>query len=299
MLEALLAAKGIESSPALINAEKSYLLPKLTADVFNHVITYVPELNLYLDSTSRFAPFGVLPESDLDKQVILTALNRMGKTPPMRAREQNVSSSVWLKILPDGKIQGTSQNTSSGDAEISYRNLRFMSRNQPQEQITNAILREDNLTGVGQLSSSDPTDLDKLLEVNSTFMLDPVSNFPGPAGIFIPAGLSLGILNGKMIPKPKLKSNFPERCESFSYTNHFDIEFPVTVKIKNIPENVSYKDEATNYTAIYILKGNTLAISRELTVQHSTMVCGEAENEMDKKFFPVFQRDMLAQVIYE
>jgi hypothetical protein len=256
-------------------------------------------LNLYLDSTSRFAPFGVLPESDLDKQVILTALNRMGKTPPMRAQEQNVSSSVWLKIMPDGKIQGTSQNTSSGDAEISYRNLRFMSRNQPQEQITNAILREDNLTGVGQLSSSDPTDLDKPLEVNSTFMLDPVSNFPGPAGIFIPAGLSLGILNGKMIPKPKLKSNFPERCESFSYTNHFEIEFPVTVKIKNIPENVIYKDEATNYTATYILKGNTLAISRELTVQHPSLVCGEAENEMDKKFFPVFQRDMLAQVIYE
>jgi len=29
------------------------------------------------------------------------------------------------------------------------------------------------------------------------------------------------------------------------------------------------------------------------------MVCGEAENEMDKKFFTVFQRDMLAQVIYD
>ena len=29
------------------------------------------------------------------------------------------------------------------------------------------------------------------------------------------------------------------------------------------------------------------------------MVCGPDDNEREKKFFPVFQRDMRAQVIYE
>ena len=62
ILEALLAAAGIDSTPSLINSSTAYLLPKLpTPGIFDHVITYVPSLNVYLDSTSRFAPLGTLP----------------------------------------------------------------------------------------------------------------------------------------------------------------------------------------------------------------------------------------------
>ena len=43
----------------------------------NHV-TYVTSLDLYLDSTQRLAPFGVLPWSDLDKPTVLTRLDRLG-----------------------------------------------------------------------------------------------------------------------------------------------------------------------------------------------------------------------------
>jgi len=102
ILEALLTAKGIDSSPALINTNDSYVLPKLAGLIFNHVITYVPSLDMYLDSTSQFAPFGALPPSDLDKTVVLTGLNRAGKTPPMRAKDNTSTTSVWLKVLPDG-----------------------------------------------------------------------------------------------------------------------------------------------------------------------------------------------------
>lgn len=299
ILGALLAAKGIDSSPALINTNRSYVLPRLTADVFNHVITYVPSLDVYLDSTAQFAPFGVLQDDDLDKQVILTGLNRMGKTPPMRADEQKVASTILLKILPDGRIQGTSHTTASGDSEISHRYLRFITKDKPQEQVTNSILNANKLTGVGQLNSSDPTDLDTPFVENSTFTLDPISRFPGPGALSIPVGMSVGAIVGNMLPKPKDKLNFPVRCESFSYSNHVEIEFPPNVKIRNIPDNVNYKDDAVRYTAKYILKGNKLEISRDLVSQHPGMVCGDAENEMDKKFFPVFQQDMLAQVIYE
>ena len=79
ILEALLAAKGIASSPALIDTDDSYVLPKLPADMFNHVITYVPSLDLYLDSTAQLAPFGTLPSVDMNKQVVLTAMNMLGK----------------------------------------------------------------------------------------------------------------------------------------------------------------------------------------------------------------------------
>ena len=82
LLEALLRAAGIESSPALINAQRTYILPKLaTTGVFDHVITYVPSLDLFLDSTSRFAPMGTLPNSDMQKPVVITATGEVKHTP--------------------------------------------------------------------------------------------------------------------------------------------------------------------------------------------------------------------------
>jgi transglutaminase-like putative cysteine protease len=59
ILEALLAAKGIESSPVLIGMDRGPILPKVPLlSYFNHAITYVPEFNMYLDSTNSWARFG-------------------------------------------------------------------------------------------------------------------------------------------------------------------------------------------------------------------------------------------------
>ena len=115
LLEALLAAAGIDSVPALINLGSSYTLPKVGTFVsFNHVITYLPSLDLYVDSTAQFAPFGILPFEDTDKPVALTSLGRLGRTPRMRA-DLNVSrTKVSMVIHSDGTIEGTSMATMSG-----------------------------------------------------------------------------------------------------------------------------------------------------------------------------------------
>ena len=68
LLEALLAARGIVSNPALIAAGGAYVLPDGPSPFyFNHLITYVPEFRLFLDSTAHYAPFGVLPLPDADR----------------------------------------------------------------------------------------------------------------------------------------------------------------------------------------------------------------------------------------
>jgi transglutaminase-like putative cysteine protease len=48
LLEALLKAKGIASAPVLINMSNRYRLPEAaTPTAFNHVLTYLPEFDLY------------------------------------------------------------------------------------------------------------------------------------------------------------------------------------------------------------------------------------------------------------
>jgi transglutaminase-like putative cysteine protease len=82
LLQALLAAKGIASTPALINSGSSYTLPEAPCiEAFNHVISYIPSLDLYADSTSEYTPFGSLPLSDAGKPVIPDVLEAQFTTP--------------------------------------------------------------------------------------------------------------------------------------------------------------------------------------------------------------------------
>ena len=300
ILGVLLAAKGIVSSPALINADDSYVLPPLPViSAFNHVITYIPEFDLYLDSTSQFVRFGSLPRSDLNKSVVLTALGKVGKTPPMLAVDNQADTSIALKVLPDGSINGTSHTVVTGTEDMYLRYDVFNNQSTPKVNVVNDRLRRANLSGVGEINAGDPFNIDKPFEINTKFTLDPVSNIPGPAAMPIPAGLAYEVIRAGLMAKPKVKQNFPGLCTSFTYKNEYLIQFPAGLKITHIPDNVKYNDGGVKYTATYKLSGEYLKISRDLVQQFPSMVCGEAENEKDKKFFPVFERDMRAQVIYE
>ncbi len=189
LLEALLDAKGIESSPALINLSDAYQFPKLAVfEPLNHVITYIPSLDLYLDSTAQFAPFGVLPQEDMDKPVILTGLDKLGRTPPPRAKDHALKSEVRLKMIADGNIDGTSHTSATGIHGVDSRQRRFNSMHSPNDKLIRRRLAEYNETGGGSITSTDPQDFDKSYEENTNFTIDAVSNILGPAALAIPVG---------------------------------------------------------------------------------------------------------------
>ena len=92
LLSALLAAKGIESHAVLINAANSYWRPSVPVSpgIYNHAITYVPSLDLYLDSTAQVVPFGLLPFLELGKAALVTGGldGGAGREPPDRVARQ-------------------------------------------------------------------------------------------------------------------------------------------------------------------------------------------------------------------
>jgi transglutaminase-like putative cysteine protease len=101
LLEALLAASGIASTPALVNNGNAYRVPSTpTMGVFNHVITYIPALDLYLDSTAESIAAGYLPAGVLGKPVLLTKSGTMART-PFNQQEKNVSGIFTPPSIPD------------------------------------------------------------------------------------------------------------------------------------------------------------------------------------------------------
>jgi transglutaminase-like putative cysteine protease len=58
LMQALLAARGIDSQQVLVNAGNLYrLFELLVVAQVNHVINYVPELKLFMDATAKDRPY--------------------------------------------------------------------------------------------------------------------------------------------------------------------------------------------------------------------------------------------------
>ena len=187
LYEALLAARGIKSSPALVNSGEAFTLPKYPVLApQNHVITYIPEFDLYVDATSQNVPFGYIPFWVRDKPTVLTALNKIGKTPSMKASENIVRTTVKFKILPTGKIDGLSTLAVSGPLETSYRENQVSNVGKDDSKVAADLLSLYGETGVGKLQFTKPNSFNERYEENGSFTLDPIANFPGPAAMTIP-----------------------------------------------------------------------------------------------------------------
>jgi len=230
LLEALLAAAGIDSSPALINSGSAFLLPQLpTPGIFDHVITYVPSLNVFLDSTSRFAPLGTLPNGDLDKPVVITATGAISRTPMTHPSKDRTEARIQMKLTRDGSIEGKSQAKMFGVFEVASRSAQFNYQNKNQADIVNRLLSRFQETGWGEIENTEPTNFDKAWQVNASFELDPVVNVPGPSAMAIPVGLAPGRMKNLadvVLPKER---RFPTYCASTQPREWIELVFPKAV----------------------------------------------------------------------
>ena len=300
ILEALLNAKEIPSSGALINAGAAFTLPKFAVTApQNHIITYVPSLDMYLDSTSKYTSFGNLPISDLDKPVILTALNKLGHTPKMRKEDYEINSEIKMKINADGSIDGFSRNYFKGSVASSYRSSRVAHAEEDPQTTINRILQSTGQTGTGELKATDPFDTDKPYSVDAKFKLDPVSNFPGPAAMKIPMGVSVNLILDESQNKPIKKRFIPYVWYPNIYRESYLIEFPEKTRITRIPENVSFHKADIQYDSTYRLERNKLYVTRTLIEDHKGEVVQPDEKTSFKEFIPLLQKDLRSQVFYE
>jgi transglutaminase-like putative cysteine protease len=299
LMEALLAAVGIESSTALVNSGGAYTLATVgSIGPPNHAITYVPSLDIYVDSTNQFAPYGTLSFDVMDKPTVLVALGRLGHTPSTKADQNVVRTSIEMKIRPDGTIEGHSAATMSGIMESGSRASRFYAQSTAEDQVVRKLLNRFNETGSGSLEYGDPSALDKPFLVNSTFRLDPVANFPGPGALMTPVGLSPGGIAAFGTSKPLEQRQWQYPCMSRTLEDRYRIEFPAKVTLGQMPKGVTYAEGSIHYRSSYDSSGRSVVVHRELEVQHYSDVCSPEDNEAWKRFHAVLQRDLRSQVFY-
>ncbi len=300
ILAALLKAKGIESSTALINLGDNYVLPKLPVlSPFNHVINYIPSLDIYLDSTAQFSPYGTLPFDDMDKPVVLTALGKLGHTPIPKANKNVIRNDVFIRIKDDGSMVGEAQGSVTGYFNNSYRNYASEDEGRDDLERVKERLKPQGEIGVGKITETNPSDLTTPFVENTHFTLDPKSNFPGPGAITVPVGVVILTMASMVREKPNETLKYPAIAYSKTMIDNYTLRFPSNVKIKRIPNNVNFKNALYHYQASYQLKGDEVKVSRIFESNHKSSVSGPNFGESRNAVFKVLQRDLRSQIFYE
>lgn len=273
LLEALLAAKGIDSTAVLIRvAAATYKLPDAASPHnFDHVITYIPSFNLYLDSTAQLAPFGVLPYTDTGKPVVLVSTGTLAKTPVPTSVTSKVRAVANVDFKADGSADGTTRVTGAGAYGIL---LRTFMRSIPAGK-ENDLFRSGLGPGAeGTLDRGDVHSLDDPFSYGATYHVPNAIVLPGTGSL--PPQLSFKPfffteLVGGSLPASRSSDYI---CVSVDAEENTKFTLPPGMKLISVPDPQSFDADQVHLRINYDRPSpRVLSVILSLKIDHPQETC--------------------------
>jgi transglutaminase-like putative cysteine protease len=302
LLQALLTAKDIKATQALVNATSVYKLPSIPAvNWANHVINYLPDFDLFVDSTSDSTPFGMLPFSDQDKPVLLVQDFQEGKkTPVTPAGKNRQVMNAILNIQADGSANGSIDFQQAGRPAVQSRSAwRNLSKDREDEWLKKTFSGGGKV-GSETIEKDDPKPLLDTFHYKVTFEKPDYMQMDGAGGLYIYPLMygSFSIANVVRV------DDEPEReveiaCDGGYSEENYTLVFPANVKILDIPNNRVYEGSDLKYRATYRQDGNTITISRVLDDATKGAICKPDLILAQREILLKVKRDLRAQIVYK
>jgi transglutaminase-like putative cysteine protease len=303
LLQALLSAKKIESTQALINAGSSFKLARVpVVSRVNHVINYLPAFDLFVDSTSSTTPFGMLPEGSQDKPALLVDGFKEGLRTPAPQPGANVQTmKTRIDIHDDGSVSGNVDIATKGAYAVDLREgLRGAGKESMDDMVKN-VLKGMGYTGTGKFESDDPSALTDTLNYKASFAFTNFTQRPG-AGAF---SIHPVFFSNAPVARFALAGSDEEEtpvefaCSNGASTEEYIFTFPKKMKVLAVPDNMSLKTANLTYKASYRLKGNQLTVTRQVDDRTRGNVCPAAVAQEYKDFSKKVMANLKAQVVYK
>lgn len=301
LLQALLKARGIDSTQALVNAGGTYTLPDIpVASVVNHVITYIPSLDLYADSTAATVPFGSLPDGMEGKPVLLVDGRREGATTPVtQAGADWQKTRMVVRIQPDGSVKGTHRLELSGRmavaARAQFRNLAASEA----DKLVREYFRRNALTASGKVRYDDPVplldtfsldadfDVEKMLPLSGGFQVQPWFLSFAPVGSLVASQLGDP-------ERPAGESS----CGAARSDEEYTFEFPASMRIVSLPRDFALSEGTINYASTFRRDGARLHVRRTLDDRTPGPLCSGEYNDGFARVMRRIMPDLREQVVY-
>lgn len=301
LLQALLTAKEIKSVQALINAGSVFKLPSIPAvNAVNHVINYLPEYDLFVDSTSDSTPFGLLPRSIQGKPVLLVESYKEGlKTPAAVAGSNSQDLLAKMDIQPDGSLKGSVHIRLKGNPAVDARaGWRDVSKDSEEKWLKD-IFSENGYVGSATMTRDDARPLLDHYEYSVNFdskeFLLPDS--AGAFAIYSPAPSYFSL--SSLVDVPQQIEEYEITCGNGSSREEYVYHFPDNFRILDVPESKKIKGSYLNYQANYQLDGNVLTVMRQLDDTTPGPTCSPELVKAQKEVLQMISRSLRSQVVYK
>ena len=278
LLEALLKAKGIVSVPVLIDSGNRYRASEAaTPAAFNHVLSYLPEFELYADSTAGVAPFGTLPVTEYGKPVALAVEPGASLTslPLVLTEENDEKLQTTAQLMADGTVTGQSSMTASGPFGVRLRQLATDIESKGREQMAATQLRSLGWSGKGSFEFEPPRDgLARTYTVSGSFELETRPEFMEGKAFAPPQGLRMLVRPGEfLLGSWTLAKAEPTPCFSGHQTEELSLTLPPGRDIELLPKGKTVENPYLRYQSDWKRDGQVVTVRREIMVKLPVAVC--------------------------
>jgi tetratricopeptide (TPR) repeat protein len=258
LFAALLSSVGLKAYPALISSRYRVDPGFPAPDLFDHVITAVPQGDSYqfLDTTPEVAPYGLLLANLRDRQALVMPGNapaRLAKTPAEPPFPSFEKVTIDSSIDTEGTLDAKMRIESRGDAEIG---LRAAYRATPQnrwEELTQVFVHQMGFAGKSsEVTVGRPEDTSQPFVVSLTYHRTEFPDWKNHQ-ISLPAPL----LSLTTLTDEQKTSRKPLPL------GRQDITYESTVKLPKdysalLPDNVTKKTEFAEFTAEYKMQSQSV-----------------------------------------
>jgi transglutaminase-like putative cysteine protease len=298
LLSSLLAAEGIASAPVLIEGTNQFQLPKAASPfVFNHIINYLPEFNLFADSTARHAPFGQIPPGDTGKPALNIMTGEIVHTPVRSANDSQLNGVETVTIDRSGSADGETKVTATGASAMATRVIYQLVNSSNEAEFFRRLL------GAGASGSFDAENVDVLADpftYQVHFHVPNAANMPGPAAISSEIGFQpfypIATLGGDL---PAART-LPYTCASLAGENDLTISFPTGTKFLSIPGSTSLSTEGVSLTLQYQRVGpSSLHVLTRLRADHPSETCDPAYYARVRPKLAAMIAALRGQILYQ
>ena len=300
---ALLKARGIDSHGVLINLGDSYRLsgPPSMAQL-NHIITYLPEFDLYADTTAGVAPFGTLPFLEYGKPAVMVggdgpAEIRLGL---IAADANTITTRTDARLEADGSISGTTKTVATGPASIMLRLAARWAQANGNEGAARRQLDALGQPGTGIFQFGPPDDIDESYTMSGRFTLDARPEYLEGDSFAPPLGLPALPRPGDFLLGPlrrtTLPASEPTPCFSGRDAEQIALEIPQGFEVQRLPKDRRIAQEGFVYTSHWSQEGRIVTVRRELESRIDTPLCSGARRQAVAAAMVDIRRDHRAKI---
>lgn len=279
LMRSLLAAKGIASEYALINTAasiyKEYDAPVLS---FDHVIVYIPELNLYADPTIKDSRLSILPSSLYGKPTLRCGAGKpmFTRAPAATADAETAAVTAEVNIGADGKASGEAVTSVTGSRMTTLKSVVNKAQEQGAKAYLTKLMQLSEARGAAELVDSSFGAADGSSSARVKFslpdsMLGKENSWTVLAG---PELIAKPFLSYGQVFDGARTRDFV--CPPSTYTETVTYRPPAGWRPGALPKDINIKGGPAEFTARYTWAGEALKVERRFALRSAGPVCPAA-----------------------